>query len=334
MRPQRTRWDHPFSDQVVDPSASHWSNPLKQLTGSRRCLTVAATAILVAAVLAPGDSWSFPGDPVSVPDRVTVRPADTGVARREPGHGVGFSPLRQFHPRVRGTPGARLRRPRVPRADGCLSAHWPGRTSNPWKGNSSGRSSTRRRQRYLATGKKVAFRITCYEGDDHQPSATPKWVRDAGAKGYELGKCWEPDYDDPIYLAKLDRFLAAFGSRYDGNPNVAFVDVGTLGIWGEGHPLAHDYGIATAMRHMDMHRKHFPHTLLAAGDDFAHNFTDDDLTRVSRVTASLAFSIPENARGRTFAVFAGLWIPGDATRPEARLLPSNGAPIDVWRSAS
>ena len=88
---------------------------------------------------------------------------------------------------------------------------------------------------------------------------------------------------DPVFLAKLDRFLAALGRRYDGNPNVAFVDVGMLGIWGEGHPIAHNYGFETVKRHMDMHRKHFPHTLLAADDDFDNNFVDDDLARSRRV---------------------------------------------------
>ena len=181
-------------------------------------------------------------------------------------------------------------------------------------------------QRYIAAGKKIAFRITCYEGADDQPYATPKWVRDAGAKGYDLGKCWEPDYDDPIYMAKLEQFLAAFGARYDGNPNVAFVDVGTLGIWGEGHPIGREYPFATVKRHMDLHRKYFPHTLLAAGDDFAHNFGNDDLTHTGRVSVTVAFEIPETAWGQTYPVFAGLWIPGDASRPNARLLPSNGDP--------
>ena len=72
----------------------------------------------------------------------------------------------------------------------------------------------------------------------------PSGCKNAGAKGtfYKFGEgpndkgdSWDPDFADPIFLGKLDRFLAAMAARYDGNPNVAFVDIGTFGLWGEGH---------------------------------------------------------------------------------------------------
>src|ERR1039457_2308327 len=87
-------------------------------------------------------------------------------------------------------------------------------------------------QRWIARGKRVAFRVTCSE--NWLRFATPEWVKNAGAKGtfYEFGKgpsekggSWDPDFADPIFLEKLERFLAAMAARYDGNPNVAFVDV-------------------------------------------------------------------------------------------------------------
>lgn len=98
-------------------------------------------------------------------------------------------------------------------------------------------------QRWIAKGKKVAFRFSCTESGE-PAYATPQWVERAGAKGhhFEPGKgidatspLWEPDYDDPIFLEKLDHFLAAAAARYDENPEVAFVDVGSFGVWGEGH---------------------------------------------------------------------------------------------------
>ena len=106
-------------------------------------------------------------------------------------------------------------------------------------------------QRWVARGKAVAFRFSASEGEPGV--GTPGWVRDAGAKGYcfEGGKgvvpdrpgcTWESDFDDPVFLEKLDHFLAAAAARYDGEANVAWVDVGSFGIWGEGHtfwtPLA------------------------------------------------------------------------------------------------
>ena len=60
--------------------------------------------------------------------------------------------------------------------------------------------------------------------------------------------------------------------RYDGNPEVAFIDVGSFGVWGEGHTFASTakpYSAETVRRHIDLHTKHFKKTLLAANDDFA-----------------------------------------------------------------
>jgi hypothetical protein len=106
-------------------------------------------------------------------------------------------------------------------------------------------------------------------------------VADAGAKGFnftvgkgvdENGPFWEPDYNDPVFLEKADHFLAAAAARYDGNPNVAFVDVGSFGVWGEGHTFAStkiSYSAETVKKHIDLYAKHFTKTLLAAIDDFA-----------------------------------------------------------------
>lgn len=134
-------------------------------------------------------------------------------------------------------------------------------------------------QRWIAKGKRIAFRFTTSEG--HPAFATPQWVQKAGAKGHhfrgdkgvdETAAPWEPDFDDPVFLRKLDNFLAAAAARYDGSPDVAFVDVGSFGIWGEGHTFAStrlNYPGAVVRRHIDLYRKHFKHTLLAANDDFA-----------------------------------------------------------------
>lgn len=131
-------------------------------------------------------------------------------------------------------------------------------------------------QRYGAAGKKFAFRFTTFEGDPKQ--GTPDWVQAAGAKGMMVEtfgvKSWEPDYDDPVFLAKLEQFLRVAGARYGTNPHLAFVDVGTLGIWGEGHPIGRKYGLSTLRRHIELHRDAFQHTLLVAQDDWTTWFRD------------------------------------------------------------
>ncbi len=136
-------------------------------------------------------------------------------------------------------------------------------------------------QRWVAKGKKIAIRVSCCES--WWRYATPKWVQDAGAKGvdFEFGKgprtggpLWEPDYLDPVFLEKLDHFLAALARHYDGNPNVAFIDIGSFGMWGEGHTgfssrLTQAQTLAVVKRHIDLHLKHFRRTLLCISDDVA-----------------------------------------------------------------
>lgn len=133
-------------------------------------------------------------------------------------------------------------------------------------------------QRWISKGKRVAFRITCSE--NWTSFGTPEWVKNAGAKGtfYQYGRGpskegpWDPDFGDPIFLAKLEKFLSAMGARYNGNPNVEFIDIGTYGLWGEGHTfmssqVPDDKADPIVRKHIDLHKKHFPDTLLCISDD-------------------------------------------------------------------
>ena len=136
-------------------------------------------------------------------------------------------------------------------------------------------------QRWIAKGKQIAIRVSCCES--WLRNATPKWVQDAGAKGVEFefakgpkpgGPLWEPDYLDPVFLQKLENFLMALARRYDGNPNIAFIDIGTFGMWGEGHTcfasrLNEEQTLTAVKRHIDLHVKLFRHTQLVISDDVA-----------------------------------------------------------------
>lgn len=136
-------------------------------------------------------------------------------------------------------------------------------------------------QPWIARGKKIAFRIIASE--DRFVFATPEWVKDAGAKGiyYQSGqkyspeaKLWDPVFDDPVFLEKLGDFLREMAKRYNGNPDVAFIDIGSFGLWGEGHTgysskLNQEQTDSAVKLHIDLHKKYFPNTLLAISDDVA-----------------------------------------------------------------
>ena len=133
-------------------------------------------------------------------------------------------------------------------------------------------------QNWIRDGKQVAFRIICCNQTEN---ATPDWVRAAGAKGiwfkYRSPAAeprWEPVYDDPVFLEKYTDFLKAFAARYDGDSSVAFVDVGSFGMYGEGHTgdtskLSRAETERIARLHMELHRKWLPHTYLVISDDVA-----------------------------------------------------------------
>ncbi|UKI32240.1 MAG: DUF4832 domain-containing protein [Lentisphaeria bacterium] len=129
-------------------------------------------------------------------------------------------------------------------------------------------------QRWIARGKKIALRFVT-SGTGELEYATPKWVFDAGAKKIIVRKngidSREVIQDDPVFLAKLENFLRAAAKRYNGNPDVAFLDV-AFGTWGEGHTLnslklSPEENARQARIHALLYRKHFPDTLLAISDD-------------------------------------------------------------------
>jgi hypothetical protein len=214
--------------------------------------------------------------------RTTIRPADTGVALVNPGMGWAFHHYDNNIERyglhlepsdtVDDFPGASVI---------YLRLAWS--YLEPEEGKFNWSIVDTPAQRWIDKGFQVAFRFTCAESSAKQPYATPKWVRDAGAKGHNFtprkgidasSPMWEPDYNDPIFLEKLDHFLAAAAARYDGSPDVAFIDVGSFGVWGEGHTEATTklpYDARTVKTHLDLHKKHFKKTLLAANDDFSNH---------------------------------------------------------------
>ncbi len=240
------------------------------------------TAIQILRALAPSFALSVLTVSLSAQQRVVVRPADDGRALRNPGMGWNFhhydNAINRYGTHldpsdtVDDFPGASVI---------YLRLAWS--FLEPEEGKFNWSILDTPAQRWIAKGFQIALRISCSESNPAQPYATPKWVREAGAQGYQFtrgkgvdpnGSNWEPKYDDPVFLNKLDRFLAALAARYDGNPEIAFIDVGSFGVWGEGHTGGSTrlpYDAKTVKLHLDLHRKHFKKTLLVANDDFSNH---------------------------------------------------------------
>lgn len=137
-------------------------------------------------------------------------------------------------------------------------------------------------QKWIQRGQQVSFRFTSTETWLYK--ATPQWVFEAGAKGYDVADGWvyEPEYDDPIFLEKVENFVRVLSARYDGNPSVAFMDIGHFGMWGEGHTVPTtpkhglEWGFETQKKYIDLYCRHFKRTQLVISDDYAGPFLRGD----------------------------------------------------------
>ncbi|MEU2427089.1 beta-galactosidase [Streptomyces sp. NPDC007851] len=93
-------------------------------------------------------------------------------------------------------------------------------------------------QPWVAAGKKVILRVSAAgwaKWDTAADSAhgTPAWVYEQGVKSVtEQDDAVMPEYWNPAFEKDMATFLQAFAARYDGNANVAAVDI-SIGVGGE-----------------------------------------------------------------------------------------------------
>ena len=97
---------------------------------------------------------------------------------------------------------------------------------------------------WVSYGKKVILRVSTSGWTRWAPpysqSGTPQWVYDLGVRSVkEIDGSILPEYWNPIFLQNFADFVHAFAQRYDGNPNVAYIDIG-LGVGGEAKVDSHN----------------------------------------------------------------------------------------------
>jgi hypothetical protein len=137
--------------------------------------------------------------------------------------------------------------------------------------------------RWVKWGHTISFRITCKETE--MVYATPEWVRKAGARGKFIEhpdldiKAWAPDYGDPVFLKKLENFHQAFAARYDSKPWIEYIDIGSIGEWGEGHTAYSgwkDVPPDVVKKHIDLYKRCYKKSVLIISDDFIGQRDTDD----------------------------------------------------------
>ena len=134
---------------------------------------------------------------------------------------------------------------------------------------------------WKARGAAVALRVMTCNAHSSGYYTSPKWLFDAGCQGFEYLQGGddptsggrripriEPDYSDPIYLARHRSFLEALGRRYDGHPQVEFLDIGSYGVWGEWH-TPHPVSVEVRRQIVDLYLAAFSRTPLVFMSDDA-----------------------------------------------------------------
>lgn len=91
----------------------------------------------------------------------------------------------------------------------------------------------------VETGKRVGFRISAAIPGEKDHIDIPQYLVDAGVELSEYlidnKEGLAPDWNNPLFLESHGEFIKALGNRYDNDPRVAWVDIGSYGFWGEWH---------------------------------------------------------------------------------------------------
>ena len=125
-------------------------------------------------------------------------------------------------------------------------------------------------QRCREANQALAFRVML-SWPGHE-GTIPQWLLDKGIK-YTYSACpeegahYEVDIEEPIVKQYHGKLIRALGGRYDGHPDLALVDIGSVGLWGEWHNYCDPAlmpGDAARKAIIDLYYEVFPNTPLTA----------------------------------------------------------------------
>ena len=79
-------------------------------------------------------------------------------------------------------------------------------------------------------GKDTSFRVVTMLGEEYGGQVVPDWVLKKGAALMPTGA---PDYSNCVYQEEWSKFVQALIAQYDGNPDIAFIDISGYGNFNE-----------------------------------------------------------------------------------------------------
>lgn len=102
-------------------------------------------------------------------------------------------------------------------------------------------------ERWRDEGKHAVFRFVCDRPHREAHRDIPDWLYEkTGGDGtdYDMdyGRGYSPNYNNEILIAAHRRAIGALGARYGSDTFISYVELGSLGHWGEWH-VKYDAGI-------------------------------------------------------------------------------------------
>lgn len=126
-------------------------------------------------------------------------------------------------------------------------------------------------EEYKALGKKAVLRFICDKPSKERHMDIPQWLYEETADGtfYDIsyGKGYSPDYENEVFLQSHGKAIQAIAEEFSQDNFLAYVQLGSLGHWGEWH-VKGDEGIVpmpseeTAMEYVRQYVEAFPNTKL------------------------------------------------------------------------
>lgn len=158
----------------------------------------------------------------------------------------------------------------LPFKSGCAYIRWTWRDLEPQEGQYAFDMIDDWLTRCRKANQALAFRVML-SWPGHE-GTIPQWLLDKGIK-YTYSACpeegahYEVDIEEPIVKVLHEKLIRALGQRYNDHPDLALVDIGSVGLWGEWHNYCDPKLMpsdAARKAIIDLYYEAFPNTPLTA----------------------------------------------------------------------
>lgn len=133
-------------------------------------------------------------------------------------------------------------------------------------------------QRWQEEGKKIVLRFVCDVPEEEEHMDIPDWLYEQTGDGvfYDVsyGKGYAPEYGNALFMEKHKDAVMALGNAFAESKMVVYVELGSLGHWGEWHM---NYAQGTTRmpagevreKYVEAYQQAFPYACLLARRPFA-----------------------------------------------------------------